>query len=542
MGRAISLLALAVATALGFLYFPGHHYLQQDTQIWAPVLTHAQDPSYFKHELIVTGAHIRLTIYDEVTLGLMKLTGASLETVLTAQQLTFRFLALWGVWLLARAVGLSYLASVLAAVVCGMGATIIGPAVLTVEYEPVPRGFAFGLALLAIGLMAQNWYLMSGLALGLAFAYHAPAVWPVLLVSGLVVWRLKKSAQGAHWRALAGFAVFVAVLGVCALMSETGPMNPLFARLTENHVALQQKRATYNWITLWASPKQWLGQYAALALAGILAWWRLGKALPATVRPCLALLPAVGLLSVPLSYVLLEQARLALIPQVQVMRALIYTLMVAVILITLAGLRAASQGRWWEAPWWLAPALFVPMAPVWEGKSWAVYGVAAGLAIAVTLAVSLEKRQPRAAWAVTALALAGCFFAPTGLAKVRNYTTLGDAQLTGLVDWAKSQTGRDDVFLFRDNGQRNEPGMFRARARRAVYVDWKGGGQVNYYEFYANEWWQRWERFMKPPFEPGEVRALREVGVRYLVFRKAPAGWDRQPVFENEGYRVYRLD
>ncbi len=47
-----------------------------------------------------------------------------------------------------------------------MGATIIGPAVLTVEYEPVPRGFAFGLALLAIGLMAQNWYLMSGLAWG----------------------------------------------------------------------------------------------------------------------------------------------------------------------------------------------------------------------------------------------------------------------------------------------------------------------------------------------------------------------------------------
>ena len=44
MARLISLLALVLATALGYLYFPGHHYLQQDTQIWLPVLAHAQDP------------------------------------------------------------------------------------------------------------------------------------------------------------------------------------------------------------------------------------------------------------------------------------------------------------------------------------------------------------------------------------------------------------------------------------------------------------------------------------------------------------------
>ena len=546
MARLISLLALVLATALGYLYFPGHHYLQQDTQIWLPVLAHAQDPSLFRQELIVTGAHIRLTIFDDVTLGLVRLLGISIETALAAQQLLFRFLALCGVWLLARATGLSQIASVLAAAICGMGATIIGPAVLTVEYEPVPRGFAFGLTLFALGLLAHQRYAWSGLALGLAFAYHAPAVWPILLVAGVAFWRAKKSARSALWPALWGFAALVLVLGLSALLSDDGPMNPLFARLSAGHAELQRMRATYNWITLWANPRVWIQQHVVLALLAAVAYWRLRKALPQAVKPYLAALPAIGLLSMPLSYLLLEQAQLAIIPQVQIMRSLIFTLMVAVILTVLAGLRAANQGSWWEAPLWLAPAFFVPMAPVWTGKSAAVYLVAVALALAAALAMVVEKRHPRMAMAGAALVLAGCFFAPGALAKVRNYTVLGDADLDALVTWAQAHTQKDDVFLFRDSGTRNEPGMFRARALRAVYVDWKGGGQVNYYEFYANEWWSRWQRAMKPPLGApewaAELPALRAAGVRYLVFRKAPQGMASEAVFENKSYRVYRLD
>ncbi len=537
----VSLLVLVLATALGYLYFPGHHYLQQDTQIWQPVLAHANDSSLFRHELIVTGAHIRLTLFDDITLALVRTFGLSLETVLAAQQLLFRCLALCGVWLLARASGLSPAASVLAATICGMGAVIIGPAVLTVEYEPVPRGFAFGLTLFALGLAAHQRYLATGVALGLAFAYHAPAVWPVLLVAGWAFWRSKKSARRAQLPALWGFLALVLVLILSALLAESGPMNPLFARLSPGHAELQRMRASYNWITLWGNPQAWITQYATLALLGALAFWRIRKALPATIRPYLMALPAIGLLSIPLSYLLLEQAGLAIIPQVQIMRSLIFTLMVPVVLMVLAGLRAATDGRWWEAPLWLAPAFFVPMAPVWTGKSALVYLVAAALALASALAILLEKRQPRLAWASIALVLAGCFFAPTTIAKVRNYTPLGDADLTSLVTWARTNTGRDDVFLFRDNGTRNEPGLFRARALRAVYVDWKGGGQVNYYESYANEWWRRWQRFMKPPFTAAELPALREAGVRYLVFRKPVSGIDGEPVFHNSGYRVYRL-
>lgn len=541
MALFLAFISLALATALGYFYFPGHHYLQQDTQIWLPVLAHAQDPRLFRHELIVTGAHIRLTIFDDVTLALVRWFGMSIETALAGQQILFRFLALVGVWLLARGTGLSQMASVLAATICNLGAVVIGPAVLGVEYEPVPRGFAFGLTLLALGMVAHQQYWVAGVALGLAFAYHAPAVWPVLVVAAFVFWRAKKSARQAMRPAGAGFLVLVLVLGMTALWAEAGPMNPLFARLSTGHAELQRMRASYNWITLWGDPTGWLRQYVLLALIGGLACWRLGKALPAAVRPYLAALPAIGLLSVPLSYLLLEQARLALMPQIQVMRSLIFTLMVAVILMVLAGLRAASQGRWWEAPLWLTPAFLTPMAPVWTGKTAAVYLLAAALALATAMVMTLEKRHPRWALAGAAVVLGACFFAPGGVAKVRNYAPLGDGDLTSLVTWAKANTTRDDVFLFRDAGTRGEPGLFRGRALRAVYVDWKGGGQVNYYEFYANEWWRRWQRFMKPAFHPAELPQLEEAGVRYLVFRKAPVGLGREPVFINPGYRVYRL-
>ena len=161
----------------------------------------------------------------------------------------------------------------------------------------------------------------------------------------------------------------------------------------------------------------WLRQYVIFAALAAVAIWRLGKALPGSVRPYLLALPAIGLLSVPLSYLLLEQAQLAIIPQVQIMRSLLYTVMVAVILMTLAGLRAASQGQWWEAPLWLAPVFLVPMAPVWTGKTAAVYLLAAALALAAALILSLEKRHPPIAMAGAALVFAACFFAPGALAK-----------------------------------------------------------------------------------------------------------------------------
>src|SRR3954453_7506797 len=98
-------LALALLT---FLQFPGHTWLQQDTQIYAPILEHLRDPSVLRNEILVEQPHVAYTLYDEVALGLRAATGLGFREVLTAQQIATRALGIWGLLLLAQAMGLTF--------------------------------------------------------------------------------------------------------------------------------------------------------------------------------------------------------------------------------------------------------------------------------------------------------------------------------------------------------------------------------------------------------------------------------------------------
>ena len=130
---------IALLTILSFIWFPGHTILQSDTQIYIPILEHIENPGVLTADPMAVRPHVAFTIYDEVTLGLRRLTGFGFESILQAQQLVFRGLGILGLFLLARAAGLNVLLSLTAAALVSLGATVNGPAVLTVEYEPVPR-------------------------------------------------------------------------------------------------------------------------------------------------------------------------------------------------------------------------------------------------------------------------------------------------------------------------------------------------------------------------------------------------------------------
>ena len=60
-------------------------------------------------------------------------------------------------------------------------------------------------------------------------------------------------------------------------------------------------------------------------------------------------------------------------------------------------------------------------------------------------------------------------------------------ELAQLSAWARASTPPDAVFLFPDVAHGLDPGIFRAEALRAVYVDWKSGGQANFYAAMARE-------------------------------------------------------
>src|SRR5580765_4951790 len=156
----VTLAAASLALALlSFFQFPGHTWLQQDTQIYAPILEHQRDPALFRNDLIAQHPHDAFTLYDEIARAFRRMTGRSFREVLQFQQIVTRAFGVWGLILLAEAFGLTTLQALAVAGICSLGVSIAGPQVLTTEYEPTPRAFAVPLLVCALGLTARRRYM-----------------------------------------------------------------------------------------------------------------------------------------------------------------------------------------------------------------------------------------------------------------------------------------------------------------------------------------------------------------------------------------------
>ena len=83
-----------------------------------------------------------------------------------------------------------------------------------------------------------------------------------------------------------------------------------------------------------------------------------------------------------------------------------------------------------------------------------------------------------------------------GFGKLENYPRLHTRELDELARWARVSTPKDPVFVFPEAGKGPEPAIFHANALRPVYVDWKGGSQMNVLKGLGEEWWRRWQAAM----------------------------------------------
>jgi hypothetical protein len=500
--------AVFFVTLLTYLQFPGHTYLQQDTQIYVPILEHLWDPSVLSQDILVQRPHVAFTLYDELALTLRWATGAGFEVILAALQIVTRGLGLWGIYLIALAVLSDRLWALLVMAVWGLGAAIDGPAVLVTEYEPSPRAFAIPLVFLAIGLMAWRRPVRAGTVAAVGFVLHPPSVLAFWVVYFCVERRL---------RAWAPFAIAVAVL---LLAASTQPgvkeSQPFFSRITPELERLQRMRASYNWVSMWWSEQWWKHALAAVVVA--VGYWRVRK-----LGAFLLGLPAIGMLSVPLSYLLLEKLKWGLIPQLQPARTLLFVTAMAVLLAAICGCVAVKKERWAEAGSWFFVALVPPL--VWS-HWWLAAALGAGL-------VAAAKYR----WASVPVALA-CYFAIPLVGHITNYPAVRSPELNALNNWASRDTPKDAVFVFPGAGKKPDAGVFRSEALRAIYVDWKGGGQVNYLPVFAAEWWARWEDVM---LRPVDLAHYREVGIDYAVMPAGRTIPGLQPIFQNGRYQVYSV-
>ena len=263
-------------TLLGYWLFPGHTYLQSDTQIYIPMLERLHDPALFSRDIVATRPHLMFSVYDEAALFLHRF--GSFEAVLTAEQLVFRALAVSGLIFIALRLGLNATQSFFVASVVSLGATIVGPAVLTIEYEPVPRGFAISLIVFALGLIAQERYLTAGAAASLAFLYHPPTTLPFWVLAVLLV-----MAKRLKWTILAPLAIASVMLMLFAKLQPPGiETASIMRRLDPFQETLQRLRASYSFVSTWPVSQRF--DFAIQALIIALAFPRLRTHLQGPLR------------------------------------------------------------------------------------------------------------------------------------------------------------------------------------------------------------------------------------------------------------------
>jgi hypothetical protein len=527
--------AIVALALIGFFVFPGHTYLQADTQIYVPFLEHLQDPGVLGRDMLARNLSAHFTIYDETALWAARATGVDLETVLAAAQILFRALGLAGVFLIASALGLERRPALLVTAVFSLGAVIAGPSVLTIEYEPIPRAFAIPLVLLAAGLAARGSTMAAGLAAALAVLFHPPSAVAFCAVFLCVAW----------WRksVLPLVPLAAAVLALVA----TAQTGIFFGRIASDVERIQRFRASYNWVSMW--PHDLFRHYVLLWLFSLGAYLRVRKMAPRDAQILLVGLPLAGLLSIPVSYLLVEKLKWIAGPQIQPARAVLFVTAFAVILGAAAAMAAARRGRIWESALWLVPVFAVPaqgrvLDILWPDLSLPLIRtrVVVVLVLAVLAALAAWAVDSRRRWSAAALALAALvpFYALPQWAKVRNYGRLGGADMDRLVAWVGSSTAHDSMFLFPDAGRGLEPGLFRAQARRALYVDWKSGGQANFEESFAREWWSRWQKSGAGEAVFPDLGRYRALGIDYIVVKPAQRLAGAEPVFEDAGFAVYR--
>ncbi len=542
-------LALGAFTLLTYLQFPGHTWLQQDSQTYVAILQHLDNPSALARDLVATHPHVQWTVYDEIARALHGFTGLGYHAILDAQLLLFRFLGLTGVFLLAAAAGLNRMGAIFVSFVFGLGAAIGGPEILSLEYEPVPRAFAFLLIVAALGYGAfGRWTVSAGLA-GLALLYHPPTsapYWLAVLVYALVCQRLK----AVRAVPVAFFCASFLLLLFAALQAGEREVQPLFTRIPADLISVMRYRGAYNWVDLWKP--EWLRQHILLALVAAGAWFRLRKQLSRELAVLSASLTIYGLLSVPLSWLTLNVLGWSMMSLFQPARGVILVTLFAVVLSAAAAWSAAQRGARLESFAWLLPAFAIPanrlVLELFTGASQdSVAMKRLVLVVCLSLAAALAaglRPEVAARWQRCALALlvpvAAAFLIP-GFGQLANYPQLHTPQLESLAAWARTGTRPDALFFFAGADRQVTPGIFRVEAQRALFVDWKGGGQVNQNWAFAREWLRRWNwaNQAQPPFRTAAEYA--SAGIDFIVL--APVGTlpGLGPVYENADWRVFEV-
>jgi hypothetical protein len=549
---ALSLLGLIVFCWLGFAYFPGHSYLRGASQLYVPILERLASPGYLSRDLVATHPNVTYTVYDEVSLFLREIAGLDFRTALLLQQLLVRLAWLGGLYLIARACSVGRVWSLLTAAITSLGANLSGASVALIDPEPVPRAFALGLTVLATGFLAGEKPLLAALAGGLALVYDARVAalfWIVLLLAFGVDRQLRYLLRPC----LPILLVFALILANLAqLQPGAGEQQDLTAKLTPLVESIQRIRTPWVWVSEWAAAEIW--HYLAILVIGFWATCRIWHRLNRQLRWLIVCLPVSGVFCIPISFLLLEKFRWALIAQLEPAKTLVFTVAFCLTACALAGVHALQKRTPWEAAVWFALLFLIQInvriLDVWKLNVTSARQLGLALAFGIVLAFGAMRLKRAAQPAMLVVPVIATFVLPLATPACSPATSGIETRthsLQELSDWAARDTWAGSVFAFPDAWKGLQPGVFRADSQRALWVDWESGALSIYSESFAREWWERWGQMMRPKFSAEQLQPLLSLPVDYCVLKRENALTNQhgnrrteiEAVFANDDFVVY---
>jgi hypothetical protein len=81
--------------------------------------------------------------------------------------------------------------------------------------------------------------------------------------------------------------------------------------------------------------------------------------------------------------------------------------------------------------------------------------------------------------------------------------------------------------------------VFRARSRRALWVDWKSGMLAASFQPVALEWFDRWQGSMEGGFSRERLEGLLPLPIDYYVVKSAHRLPGMPTAFRNQEFYVY---
>lgn len=488
MRRVLLMVGLLACASIEFLFYPGHSYLQGESQLLVPMLERLQFPGLLSRDLVATHPVLRYTAYDETTLALVRVGHSSLERALAWQLFGARLAALVGAFLLASACGAGRFTSLAVAGIAGLGSALPAISIFTSDSEPVPYAIALGWIVLATGLAVKGRIMGAGLTASVALLY-SPAIaipwWLSLL--GAAAWR--KLSRPLLRPLLTTFAIAGLLLANLAQLQPGAPGgNALFSTVSASWEALLNLRTPGALVKTWIGHEGWL--FAAVVVTGLCAIFRRGESLKPTPRRLLTAIMIVALFSMPFGWMVEKFFPWALWLHFEPERSLAAATVVCLVLVMTASSVAWDKRYRYEA---------------------LVWGIAALSLLATPLLLRRNNRGP----------------------------VFSERTLQALSDWAQHSTWGGSMFLFTGVGTQTDAGKFRALSLRPVYVDWESGELSRYYPDAALEWRARWDRVHAQSPAIKAMTSLLGEPIDYYVMAKSGRLPSAVPVFATDELVVY---